>query len=145
MNSFTASEASPRTFVDTNVVLYLLSADTPKADRAEAVVASGCIVSVQVLNEVANVARRKLKMAWNEIEDVLAVVRAVCEVQPLTVETHDLGRALAERHGLSFYDALIVAAALRAGCSTLYTEDLQHDMRVERKLRIVNPFLASTG
>lgn len=131
----------PPPFVDTHVVLYLLSADATKADRAEAVLAGGCTTSVQVLNEATSVARRKLRMGWSEIQDMLAVVRAVCQVEPLTVETHDLGRALAARHDFSFYDALIVAAALRAGCTTLYTEDLQHGMRVERQLRIVNPFV----
>ena len=128
------------TFFDTNVVLYLLSADTAKADRAEELLASGGIISVQVLNEFSAVASRKLRMSWPEIREVLAQVRAVCNVEPMSVDTHDRAAQLAERYGLSIYDALIVAAALLAGCSTLYSKDMQNGQVIERQLTIRNPF-----
>jgi predicted nucleic acid-binding protein len=80
-------------FFDTNIILYLLSADSIKADRAEELLTIGGTISVQVLNEFASVASRKLKMSWVEIKDVLAQVRAVCTVEPISVATHD--RALA--------------------------------------------------
>ena len=121
-------------------MLYLLSADTAKADRAEELLASGGIISVQVLNEFAAVASRKLRMSWPEIREVLAQVRAVCNVEPMSVDTHDRAAQLAERYGLSIYDALIVAAALLAGCSTLYSEDMQNGQVIERQLTIRNPF-----
>lgn len=130
----------PKAFIDTNVLLYLLSADTAKADRAEAIVRDGGWISVQVLNELANVARRKLAMPWAEIEAFLAPVRAICPVAPLTVATHDRGRAIAERYGLSVYDAMIVAAALLADCVVLHTEDLQDGLLIDDRLRIRNPF-----
>jgi predicted nucleic acid-binding protein len=76
-------------FFDTNVVLYLLSADTTKADRAEELLAIGGTISVQVLNEFVAVASRKLRMSWTEIREVLAQIRAVCVVEPVTIETHD--------------------------------------------------------
>ncbi len=127
-------------FFDTNVVLYLLSADDAKADRAEELLAIGGIISVQVLNEFTAVASRKLRMSWPEIREVLAQVRAVCNVEPMSVDTHDRAAQLAERYGLSIYDALIVAAALLAGCSTLYSEDMQNGQVIERQLTIRNPF-----
>jgi len=127
-------------FLDTNVVLYLLSADTVKADRAEELLAIGGLISVQVLNEFAAVASRKLKMSWSEIRDVLAQVRAVCPVEPMSIETHERALQVAERYGLAIYDALIVAAALLAGCTTLYSEDLQHGQVIERQLTIRDPF-----
>ena len=127
-------------FLDTDVVLYLLSADTVKADRAEELLAIGGLISVQVLNEFAAVASRKLKMSWSEIRDVLAQVRAVCPVEPMSIETHERALQVAERYGLAIYDALIVAAALLAGCTTLYSEDLQHGQVIERQLTIRNPF-----
>jgi predicted nucleic acid-binding protein len=65
-------------FFDTNVLPYLLSGDASKADRAEALVAAGGIISVQVLNEFASVASRKLGMSWPEILEVLETIRAVC-------------------------------------------------------------------
>ena len=127
-------------FFDTNIVLYLLSADQAKADRAEELIAQGGVISVQVLNEFAAVASRKLGMSWPEIRDVLAQVRAVCAVEPVSVETHDRGLLVAERYGASTYDAMIVAAALCAGCKTLYSEDMQDGLVVDRQLIIRNPF-----
>lgn len=132
------NDAEP--FFDTNVVLYLLSADTAKADRAETLLAEGGVVSVQVLNEVASVARRKLAMTWSDVNDILAQVRAVCRVEALTVNTHTRGIGLAERLNLSIYDAMILASALGAGCSVIYTEDLQNGQEIEGELTIRNPF-----
>ena len=129
-------------FFDTNVLLYLLSKDATKADRSEALLASGGVVSVQVLNEFASVASRKLAMTIAEIREILSTIRAVCAVMPLDIETHDLGLDIAERHRFSIYDALIIAAAMRAGCAILYTEDLQQGQVIE-KLQIRNPFVGS--
>jgi predicted nucleic acid-binding protein len=112
-------------FFDTNVLLYLLSKDAAKEDRAEALLASGGVVSVQVFNEFASVASRKLAMTIAEIREILSTIRTACAVMPLDIKTHDLGLDIAERHRFSIYDALIVAAAVRAGCAILYTEDLQ--------------------
>jgi predicted nucleic acid-binding protein len=125
---------------DTNVLLYLLSGDAAKADRAEALIADGGTISVQVLNEFAAVASRKLGMAWPEIREILAELRAVCRVVPLDLETHEAGLSLAERRRLPVYDALIVASALRAGCRVLYSEDLQDGQRFEKQLTVRNPF-----
>lgn len=128
-------------FLDTNVLLYLLSDDAAKADRAEALVAAGGIISVQVLNEFASVASRKLGMPWPEIREVLETIRAVARVEPLGLETHELGMALAERYGFSIYDAMILAAAQLADCRVVFTEDLQHGQVIEEWLNIVNPFV----
>lgn len=129
-----------RAFFDTNVVIYLLSADVEKADRAESLLADGGVVSVQVLNEFAAVALRKIALDWPAIDEVLGVVRSVCEVQPLTIEMHDRGLRLARRHQLAVYDAMIAASALQAGCDTLWTEDLHDGMLIEGALRVRNPF-----
>lgn len=127
-------------FYDTNILLYLLSSDTAKADWAEEALGAGGVISVQVLNEFSAVARRKLGMSIGEVREVLATIRAVCRVDPLTEQTHDLGMQVAERHGFSLYDAMIIAAALLAECSILYSEDLQHGQVVEKRLTIRNPF-----
>lgn len=130
-------------FFDTNVVLYLLSADPAKADRAEELLAIGGTISVQVLNEFVAVASRKLHMSWIEIREVLAQVRAVCAVKPVTIETHERALRLAERYGISIYDALTVSAALLANCKTLHSEDMQDGQVIERQLTIRNPFKTS--
>jgi predicted nucleic acid-binding protein len=130
----------PASFFDTNVLLYLASGDTAKADRAEAVIAEGGSISVQVLGELANVARRKMQMSWDETHAFLDMLRGLLMVHPLTVEIHDTGLRLAERYGISIYDAMIAASALQAGCDTLWSEDMQHGMALDEGLRIVNPF-----
>jgi predicted nucleic acid-binding protein len=130
----------PGSFLDTNVLLYLASDDRAKADRAEALVAEGGHISVQALNECANVCRRKMGLSWADTHAFLSPLRGLLTVHPVTVETHDTGLALAERHTLSTYDAMIAAAALIAGCETLWSADMQHGMALGDGLRIVDPF-----
>ena len=130
----------PVSFFDTNVLATLASEDAAKADRAEAAIATGGAISVQVLNELANVARRKMKMSWSETHALLDTLQALLTVHPLTVEIHETGLGLAERYGFSIYDAMIVASALDAGCNTLWSEDMRHGMMLDEGLRIANPF-----
>ena len=112
-----------------------------KSETARQVILTGGVISVQVLNEFAAVLRRKFRLEWAVIADALADVRAALgPVRPVDVEIHLHAVALARSHGFSFYDALIVASALAAGCDTLLTEDLQSGRRVE-DLTIVNPFV----
>jgi predicted nucleic acid-binding protein len=128
-------------FFDTNILVYAQQSGARGA-RARELVAEGGVASVQVLDELANVLRKKLKRDWPEVFDVLADVRdALDPPLPLTAETHEAGLALARDHDVAFYDALIVAAARDAGCATLYSEDLQHGRRFG-DLTVVNPFLA---
>ncbi len=133
--------SADKCFFDTNVLLYLLSENAEKADRAETIVAVGGTISVQVLNEFAAVARRKLSLSHSEIREVLDPIRTLCRVEPLTPHTHDLAMQMAERYRVSIYDALIIAAALLADCTTLYSEDLQDRQVFADTLRIHNPFV----
>ena len=126
-------------FADTNVVLYLLD-DGPKADWAEDILGQGPRISVQVLNEAMVNCRRKAGLSWEETGAFLAGVQSLCEVEDLSVQTHLVGRALAEKYQLSVYDAMIVSAALIAGCTTLWSEDMHDGLLVEDQLRVVNPF-----
>jgi predicted nucleic acid-binding protein len=130
----------PASFIDTNILVYIASGDAAKADRAEKVIAAGGAISVQALNELANVARRKMQMSWAETRVLMDTVRALLTVHPLTLEIHETGLALAERYGFSTYDAMIVASAIHAGCDTLWSEDMQHGMALSEGLRIMNPF-----
>ena len=132
-----------KTFFDTKVLLYLLSEDDAKADRVEELLKDGGVISVQVLNEFAAVASRKLNLSWREIKDILGPIRAICEIESVAVETHDRAIEIADRYGFSFYDATIVAAALHSGCKILYSEDFQHGQLIANQLRIRNPFMSS--
>ena len=99
-------------FIDSNVVLYLFSSDAVKADRAESLLQSGGLISVQVLNEVASVCLRKLKMTWEDIDAVLETLKSTCEVLPVTLASNEKAIGLAQRYQLSLYDANIVANAI---------------------------------
>ena len=127
-------------FFDTNILVYAFL-DATKRERALEVLSEGGLISIQVLNEFTNVALKKRKRSWPEIETAVGVIRArFPKVILLTVEIHAAAVVLAREHGLSIYDALIVAAALEAGCDTLFSEDMQHQ-RAFGAMRIVNPFL----
>jgi predicted nucleic acid-binding protein len=132
----------PVSFFDTNVLIYLASSDAVKADRAEAVIADGGAISVQVLNELTNIARRKMRMSWSDIRSFLSTLRALLTVHPVGVETHETGLVLGERYRISVHDAMIAASALQADCDTLWSEDMQDGMVLAERLRIVNPFRA---
>jgi predicted nucleic acid-binding protein len=130
----------PGSFFDTNVLLYVASGDAAKADRAEELISTGGMISVQVLNEITNVARRKMGMSWTETRTFLSTMRGLLLVQPLTIEIHETGLAFAERYRLSTYDAMIAASALHAECDTLWSEDMQDGLVLDDRLRVLNPF-----
>jgi len=132
---------SGKAFFDTNILVYVVGQNDERTDTAEALLAGGGIISVQVLNELANVSRKKLRMSWEEIDDALAAVRVLCPTPlPLTTDTHDAGRTIAAKYGYSIVDGLIAASALEAECDTLYSEDLQDGQVIEGRLTIRNPF-----
>jgi predicted nucleic acid-binding protein len=127
-------------FFDTSVLLYLLSNEPAKADRVENLLSERGVISVQVLNEFAAVALRKLRMPLIEVREILDTIRCVCDIEPITVETHERGLAICERYGFSLYDSMLVAAALISGVGILYSEDLQHGQVIDDQLRVTNPF-----
>lgn len=127
-------------FLDSNVILYAFSNDD-RAPRAQLLVDSGFHASAQNLNEFSSVARRKLKFSWEEIDTAVKHLTTLMQsIAPLTVALNAEARLLAERYKFAFYDALIVAAALHADCDTLYSEDMQDGLVIERRLTIRNPF-----
>jgi predicted nucleic acid-binding protein len=136
-----------RVFFDTNILVYALGGrkqSTPEARIAVAhqIVIRGGIVSVQVLNEFVQVCRRKAALSWDQILGSLEVVKQLCGLAiPITMETHNAAIDICRRYGYHIYDSLILAAAEQAGCTTVYTEDMQHGQTIG-KLTIVNPFLA---
>jgi predicted nucleic acid-binding protein len=132
---------SAKDFFDTNVLIYAVAKNAPRTSKAEALLASGGIVSVQSLNEFVSVARRKLGMNWKEVKEFLDLICILCpDPVPISLDTHRGALAMAEKYAYSIYDALIVSAALEAGCRTLYSEDLQDGQIINRQLTIRNPF-----
>ena len=140
----------PVSIIGTFGVMYLLKFSLDNLSLMALTVATGFVVddaivvveniTRQVLNEATNVMRRKLGMNWRETREFLALVRGLLDVTPVTVETHDLGLDLAERYHLSLYDSMIAAAAALNGCARLWSQDMQHGMRIGEGLRVENPF-----
>jgi predicted nucleic acid-binding protein len=127
-------------FFDTTILIYAVSDSDPRAAVAENLLATGGHINVQVLNEFAAVARRKLAMSWDEIAEALTAIRALCEAPaPLTVAIHEHALELAALHHYHIYDALLLAAAIDAGCAMLYSEDMQ-DGHTIGPVTIRNPF-----
>ncbi len=131
----------PGSFFDSNVPLYLAIDDAAKADRAEALMAGGGVVSVQVLNEVANVALRKYGFKPSQVRRFVDRMRRIVTVIPVTTETYDLALHVHERYHFAFYDAAIIAAALLANCDTLWSEDMHHGLVIDGRLTIRSPFV----
>lgn len=132
----------PGEFLDTNVVIYSLSQEERKQNKAIELLSRKPVVSVQVLSESANTMRRKLGFDVTAVRSVVQRLSQACSsVQPLTLETLNSGLNIAERYGFSHYDSLIIAAALQANCDTLYSEDMQHGQTIEGRLILRNPFL----
>jgi predicted nucleic acid-binding protein len=130
------------TFIDTNVLLYLLDQDAAKAAVAREIIATGGVISVQVLNEFIHVANRKHTLGWDGVEEYLSNFHRLLRVEPLTVDSQARATTIARIHRLSIYDANILAAAELAGCRIVYSEDMQHEQRIG-PLTIRNPFAAT--
>jgi predicted nucleic acid-binding protein len=132
-----------KSFADSNVVLYTIGKDAHKAGIARRIVAESPTISIQVVNECVSVCLRKLSFTR---EQAYAFARTLMErTRALSLDeaTVHQAAALAIRHQLSHWDALIVASALLADCNTLYSEDLQDGQVFDNRLTVVNPFLAA--
>ena len=129
-------------FLDTNVLVYAYSGTDPaKSPLAQALcAANGAWLSTQVMIEFVNVSHRKFKKSWPVIQQEVQKFPQDFLIHPTTPATILRGIQVAQRYGFSWFDALIVAAALECGCDTLYSEDLQHGQLIDSTLRVVNPF-----
>jgi len=129
-----------RAFFDTNVLIYAFAKDDPRTEAVEELLARGGVLGVQTLNEFVVLAVRQLAMPWQEVLQALGELRILCpSPRPITVETHDTAVRIAGQYRYPIHDSLVIATALEASCSTLYTEDMQ-DGQVIEGLTIQNPF-----
>lgn len=133
---------SAEAFFDTNIFVYAIVQNDPRSLSAEKLIGEGGMVSVQVLNEFTAVARRRVNMSWSEVQFALEGIEALCpDPLPITLDTHRQAVAIAGRYGYKIYDALIVASALEANCTILYSKDMRDGQVIDRRLTIKNPFL----
>jgi predicted nucleic acid-binding protein len=147
MSSIAKNFMSDKIFLDTNILVYAFGAKKtsvpdPRVAIAERIIMLGGVVSIQVLNEFVQVCHRKAKLSWDQIAGSLDVIKDLCgRAVPLTMETHEAAIDISRHHGFHIYDSLILAAAMQAGCTTVYSEDMQHGQSIG-KLTVVNPFIA---
>lgn len=135
-----------RAFIDTNVLIYWVD-DSARADTVEQLLAGESVISVQVLNEFANVLRKKRSMPLADIQTLSNTLISTCEIHDLSVRTHQTALALMARYNLSLNDANIVAAAGLSGCVALCSEDMHDGLNIKlpesvggNTLSIRNPF-----
>ena len=134
-------------FIDTNIFVYQLERlDVRKADIADQLIGHGietqtACISFQVIQECLNTATRKAEVPLTEDEMrkyMMDVLDPLYKVQP-DIWLYGKSLEIRSRYGFSFYDSLIIAAAIKAGCRTLYSEDLQHGQEISGVV-ITNPF-----
>jgi len=128
-------------FFDTNTLLYLLSADSKKADWVSKNIQQSNVISIQVLNEFTSASLRKIKITYAELDEFLDLFSSTFSIRSLDMDTFKTGLSVSRRYGYQHYDSMIIAAALQAGCERLYSEDMQHRQIIEKKLQILNPFI----
>jgi predicted nucleic acid-binding protein len=128
-------------FIDTNVLLYLLSSDMSKKSIAKNVLKSEYFISVQVLNEFANVSLKKLKISVEDTITNLNTIASKTKVLNFCENTIIFALRLKQRYQYQYYDCLILATALENMCETIYSEDMQNGQIIENSLKIINPFL----
>jgi predicted nucleic acid-binding protein len=132
--------------IDTNIAFYALAVEASKTARASDVLEMSDFLSVQVLNEYAFSARRKLAREWIDVGYDLDLLRnSVPVVHSIDSLANRNALEIADRYQLSFYDALMIAVALANGATTLYSEDMQHGMIIDDTLTITNPFLSTVA
>ena len=135
-------EADVSVFIDSNIVLYALGDDEDKRAIAAALLADWPTISTQVISECTHVLRRKLKMPADRVAEEMQSVLDVTYLRDVGLYEIRSAWQIASRYGFGHYDCLIIAAALSAGCTTLYTEDLQHGQIIDERLTVLNPFMA---
>jgi predicted nucleic acid-binding protein len=129
-----------KAFIDTNIVIYALGPNSAKTSLAAPLFISTPTISTQVLSETANVALKKLALPLSETRKLLSRLESMCRVELIVPATMHRALDIAGQYGFSWYDSLIVATALEAGCDTLYSEDLQHGQVIDGTLTVTNPF-----
>lgn len=130
-----------RCFADTNIAVYAESDDGEKSKRARAIIETSPVISTQVVNEAIAALTGKYGFSKPDANEVAIGLMDLCEVVPVDEGTVREAMKLAVRYQLTHWDALIVAAALEAGCEILYSEDMQHEQVFDGRVTARNPFI----
>ena len=130
--------------LDTNILIYSHFLDSKeKQTISRELLSTYPFVSAQVISEYLNVMKRLLKSTATkeEIMDLCSEWMLMCTVQPIHISTLQSAKRLITRYNFQIFDSIIVASALEAGCEALYSEDMQHNLQIDKQLTIINPFI----
>ena len=127
--------------LDTNILIYLYdTSNINKRTTSEGLLLKNPIISSQVVSGYLNVSKRLLKISKQNLLDKCLLVFGYCIITPVIFETLTLARELIIKYDFQMFDSIIIAAALQADCTILYSEDLQSNQLIESRLSIINPF-----
>ncbi|UQB42496.1 PIN domain-containing protein [Thiomicrospira microaerophila] len=131
-----------KAFCDTNILIYAYSStEAEKAERANSVLFSQpSMISTQVINEFINVGLKKLALSESQLQKAIIELSDAFYVSNFSLKTQQRALDIRTRYKLQYYDSLIVATALENECGLLFSEDMQHGLLIEKRLKIVNPF-----
>lgn len=128
-------------FLDSNICVYAFDKRDPgKQEKALELLRDHPCISSQVIIESYNACHKKLELPQTVCEETVLFLTDICGIVEIKDTTIRAAIACKRKYQLSFLDSMIVAAALDADCSILYSEDMQHKQVIENKLTIVNPF-----
>ena len=135
---------SDKVFIDTNILIYAFSEDEPQKQQIalsliESVTYDATIFN-QVINELANVFLKKFKLSTSAVEDAILELDSLLNIVSFDISTQIKALRLKERYKLQYFDSLIISTALENKCSILYSEDMQHEIVIDNRLKIINPF-----
>jgi len=128
--------------LDTNILIYSHDENSVvKQNIARDLIVRSPVVCTQVLSEYISVLKRIMKIHKTMIINACMPNLKHCQIKAVDIATLQTAERLIHRYDFQLFDAIIVASALENGCQTLYSEDMQHKMVIDRKLSIINPFL----
>ncbi len=133
---------SDKITLDSNILIYAFAQnDDFRKNIAKDIIAKCNIISIQAINETSYVLLKKYNFPKEQLEQVILFLKEQFVISSLTTNTLDQTIVLCKKYNFSFWDSMMIAAALDNHCSVIYTEDLNHDQLIEKRLRIVNPFI----
>ena len=127
--------------LDTNILIY--SHDENSGDKqniARDLIVRSPVVCTQVVSEYISVLKRIFKIPKTMLISACMPNLTLCQIQAVDIKTLQTAERLIQRYDFQIFDAIIVASALDSGCQTLYSEDMQHKMKIDKQLSIINPF-----
>lgn len=127
-------------FIDTNIALYAICNKGAKSEIAQNLLSFNPIISTQVVTESINVMIKKLKFSKIEAFEKASDLLEVCTLSLIKESSLNIAFEISKKHQFSYWDSLIVAVALENNCETLYSEDMSHNLLIDGKVKILNPF-----